>query len=490
MAAADDHLLFKLDQKITCPMCEHDFDLREGIAKHALEKIEEKSAEALSEREAAIKEDVEKRAGALTLQRTKAAQEEVGELKKLLDEQTKQNKEIVEAARASERATAALKEEELRRKLDAQTAENRALKAREEQLATLEREMDSRVTQAATAKAAELVASDRQSFEKRLAERDSQVERLQSEQIALREERQQLQDQKQALALDVQRQVDAKLQEREAVVRSQEAERARFREAELLQTIDGMKNTISDLQRKAEQGSQQIQGEVLELALEEVLRREFAIDVFEEVKKGARGADVTQRVMTRSLQSAGVILWEAKRAKDWGRDWPSKLKSDMQECAADVGILVTTIMPKEVPAGQLFCLHEDIWVTTWSAAVPLAAAIRERVLEVHKQRAISAGKGEKMEAVFDYVTSPQFAQKLRAVFETFKRMRDELESEKSTTMQRWARREKQIGIAQTSLLSIGGDVQGLAQTALPQLEMDSGNDGGERSEESAGSQRE
>ena len=481
MADGDDYLLVKPDQKLACPECEHEFGLSEGFAKRALEKIEEKSAEALAERERAIKEDVEKRAKALALQRTKAAQEEMGDLKKLLEEQSRKNKEIVEAARAAERSTAALKEDGLRKELEARTKENLTLKAREESLAAREREMESRVAQAAASKAAELVAADREIYEKRLAERNAQVQSLQAEQVALREERQQLQDQKQSLALDVQRQVDAKLQEREGVVRSQEAERAKFREAELMQTIEGMKGTISDLQRKAEQGSQQLQGEVLELALEDVLKREFVADSFEEVKKGARGADVLQRVMTRSLQPAGVILWEAKRAKDWGRDWPNKLKSDMQDCGADVGIIVTITMPKEIPADQSFCLHEDVWVTTWSAAVPLAAAIRERVLEVHKQRVISAGKGEKMEAVYDYVTSPQFAQKLRAVFDTFKRMRDELETERSTTTQRWARREKQISIAQNSLLSIGGDVQGLAQTALPQLEMNSDNTEAEES---------
>jgi hypothetical protein len=479
MTIDEGYLLVGSGQNVTCPKCEYAFGLSEGLAKQALENIEEKSAKALAEREAAIKEDVEKRANALALQRTNAAQEEVGDLKKLLEEQSKQNKEIVEAARASERATAAFREDELRKEVEARTRENHALRAREETLAARERDMESRVAQAATEKAAELVAADRDSFERLLAERGAQVQALQAEQVSLREERQRLQDQKAALALDVQRQVDAKLQEREGVVRNQEAERARFREAELIQTIEGMKGTISDLQRKAEQGSQQIQGEVLELALEEVLKREFVTDSFEEIKKGARGADVLQRVMTRSLQPAGSILWEAKRAKEWGRDWPNKLKADMQDSGADVGILVTTSMPKETVAGQPFCLHEDVWVSTWGAAVPLAAAIRERVLEVHKQRIVSAGKGEKMEAVYDYVTSPQFAQKLRAVFDTFKRMREELETEKNTTTQRWARREKQIAVAQNSLLAIGGDVQGLAQTAMPQLEMDSDNAVGE-----------
>jgi len=146
----------------------------------------------------------------------------------------------------------------------------------------------------------------------------------------------------------------------------------------------------------------------------------------------------------------------------------------MRACGAAVGILVTMpgALPKEWPGAAYFALHEDVWVTQASCAVGIAEALRIGLVDLHRQRAVSAGKGEKMEALYDYLTSPQFAQKLKAVYVTFKRMRDELESEKNVTTQRWARREKQLQAGVNQLLGIGGEIQGLAQNALPLLDME------------------
>ena len=235
-----------------------------------------------------------------------------------------------------------------------------------------------------------------------------------------------------------------------------------------------MQEQLAEAQRKGAQGSQQLQGEVLELTLQEDLEAAFALDSIEEVRKGARGGDVIHRVMTRSGQLAGVLLWEAKRAKDWSPQWVTKLKEDMRAAGADVGILVSVgpCYPKEWDAGTLFDLHEDIWVTSWSTAVQLATVLRSGLLDVHKQRVASAGKGEKMEAVYDYLTSSQFSNKLKAVYGAFHRMRQELEAEKSQTLQRWARREKQLQSGVAELVGVAGDIQGLAQQDLPLLEME------------------
>jgi len=275
--------------------------------------------------------------------------------------------------------------------------------------------------------------------------------------------------------LEVARQVDAGRQEADARARAQELEKAKLREADLQKKLDDLSDQLSVAQRKAEQGSQQLQGEVLELAVENALRRTFPADTIEEVKKGARGGDVVHRIVSRTLQPAGIILWETKRAKDWSPQWAQKLKEDMRAAGADLGVIVTMACPKEFENGQLFGLHEDIWVTSWSTSMHLAQVLRAGLLDVHKQRLASAGKGEKMEAVYDYLTSPQFAQKLKAVYGSFELMREELNKERASTEQRWARREKQIGLAMKELVGIAGDVQGLAQQELPQLELDQGD---------------
>ena len=369
---------------------------------------------------------------------------------------------------ASSQAIVALREEE-------RLATERRAQQREKTLV----EAQQRAVAEAREQSAEASRLQLEAVQKQFTTAQAQVAQLRTEQLQLREERQKLKDEKDALALEVRRQVDAQLSQREAQVRVQEQERSALHNAELQKKLDDVTERLADMQRRAEQGSQQLQGEVLELALEEALRRAFPLDRIDEVKKGARGGDVIQHVQARSGAVAGVLLWETKRASVWSAPWLSKLKEDMRGCAADVSVLVITptAIPKEWPEGTQFGLVDDVWVATWQIALQLAEVLRASILDVHKQRIASAGKGEKMEAVYDYVTSPQFAMKLKGVMEAFRRMREELESEKNQTLVRWARREKQLEVGRMALLGVGGDIQGLAQQDLPQLELGSENPG-------------
>lgn len=400
------------DDRVTCPRCEHEFSLEQGFARQALEGIETASSQALEQ---------------LREQERQAAEKRAQQREKMLAEA--QQRAVEEARRAE--AT-------------------RAAQAGEQQ---------------------------RQQFEElkqQLVSSQAQVTQLRSAELQLREERQKLRDEKEALMLEVRRQVDAQLAQRETQVRAQEQERAALHAAELQKKLDDVTAQMAEMQRRAEQGSQQLQGEVLELALEEGLRRGFPLDAIEEVKKGQRGGDVIHRIMARSGAAAGVLLWETKRAAMWNAQWLAKLKDDMRAASADGGVLVTMpgAVPRDWEAGREFGQVEGVWVATWSVALALAEVLREAMLEVHKQRVASAGKDQKMEAVYDYVTSSQFAQKLRAVNDAFRRMREELESEKNQTLQRWARREKQLEAGRMALLGIGGEIQGLAHQELPQLELE------------------
>jgi hypothetical protein len=412
-------LLLSPDARITCPHCDHEFALADGFARKALEGVEEASGHAL----AALRE--QERLSA-ERQARKLAEERDGAHARAL---------------AEARSLAAL--------------------AFAPQLDALKVQLE----------------AERQGFAQRLAQQDARVQSLQSEQLALREERQRLLDAKQDMALEVQRQVDARVAEHDALIRSHEQQRSTLEKAELQKKIDDMTAKLSEAQAKASQGSQQLQGEVLELAIEEGLRRAFPLDSIEEVKKGQRGGDVLQHVVTRAGQAAGTILWETKRAKDWSPQWTSKLKEDMRASGASVGILVTMpgALPRDWPAGVLFAPYEEVWVSEAATAIGLAEALRAGLIDLHRQRAVSAGKGEKMEALYDYLTSAQFAHKLRAVYEMFRKMREELESEKNVTLQRWARREKQLQAGVSQLLGIGGEIQGLAQQELPMLELEPGS---------------
>ena len=467
-------LLLTLDTNITCPSCAHEFSLEEGFAKKALERLEDASAGAIAALREAERAEVEKRAQQLAGERARAAQNEAEALKRLLKEQGEAHAKAIAEVRSLAEQSMAPRMAEMQKAIGDRDEQLKGLRAREESLATRERELDARVNVAAQAKALEMVAVDREAFEQQLAVRDDQVAVLREEQLQLRKERQRLKDEQAAMELTVQKRADDLVQERETAVRTQEQERATLKEAELQKTIADMRAQLVDAQRKADQGSQQLQGEILELAIEDGLRRAFPLDTIEEVKKGQRGGDILQQVTTRTGQAAGTMLWETKRAKDWSPQWITKLKEDMRASSAAVGILVTMpgALPKDWPESAYFALYQDVWVTQASCALGVAEALRAGLLDLNRLRAATAGKGEKMEAMYDYLTSPQFAQKLKAVYETFARMRDELESEKNTTMQRWARREKQLQGGMTQLLSIGGEIQGLAQQELPMLEME------------------
>ncbi|MGO9930713.1 MAG: DUF2130 domain-containing protein [Steroidobacteraceae bacterium] len=467
-------LLLRQDTSVTCPKCATEFSLDQGFAKKALEQLSEVSAAAIAAMRDAERAEVEKRAQQLAGERARAAQTDAEALKKLLKEQGDSHAIELAEVRSIAEKNVAPRIVELQKALAEQTGQVQALRAREDSVAARERELESRVDTAAQAKAAGIVAAERAAFGQQLADRDNQVATLRAEQLQLRKEREQLKDEQAALTLEVQRQVDAHMQHREAMIRAQEQGRANLEKAELQKKLDDAGEQLAAAQRKMEQGSQQLQGEVLELAIEDGLRRAFPLDTIEEVKKGQRGGDVLQHVTTRTGQAAGTILWETKRAKDWSSQWIPKLKEDMRACGAAVGILVTMpgALPKEWPGSAYFALHEDVWVTQASCAVGIAELLRVGLIDLHRQRAVSAGKGEKMEALYDYLTSPQFAQKLKAVYETFTKMREELESEKNVTMQRWARRDKQLQGGMTQLLSIGGEIQGLAHEELPMLEME------------------
>jgi hypothetical protein len=470
--APDTQLLLSPGTTVRCPACEREFSLEQGFASKALEHLEEHSRSALAAIEDQVKYQVERRAAAIAAEHQGAAQQQIVQLQQLIDRQSQSHAKALGEVRSLAERDFAPQLQALRAELAASGDKLKALGEREAALIARERQLDSSVAAAARLKADELLAADRQAFEQRLADQDQQLAAMRAQELQLRRSKTALEDRAKELELEVARRLDAARCEIESRVRAQEKERSDLDKAELQKKLDDVDAKLFEAQQKSSQGSQQLQGEVLELALEEQLRQAFPVDVFEEVRKGARGADLVQRVTTRTLQVAGTILWEAKRAKEWGRDWPAKLKQDMRAAGADVGILVTTVLPAAIPAAQVFGLHEDVWVSSWGAAIPLAMALRERVLEVHKQRAISAGKGEKMEAVYDYLTSPQFAQKLKAVYGAFAAMQEDLQKERNASEQRLARREKQIATGMKELLGFAGDVQGLAQQELPQLEME------------------
>jgi hypothetical protein len=227
-----------------------------------------------------------------------------------------------------------------------------------------------------------------------------------------------------------------------------------------------MARTIEELRRKAEQGSQQSQGEVLELELEELLRGRFPTDIIEPVGKGELGADVVQQVNGSVGQPAGIILWESKRTKGWSDAWLTKLRDDQRRCGADVALIISQALPKHI---QHFDLVDGVWVAHPRCAIPVAVALRQTLIEVNSSRLAQQGQQTKMEKVYQYLTGIKFRQRVEAVVEKFNDMREDLDKERKFMGRQWAKRETQILSVIESTVGMVGDLQAIAGKAMPEI---------------------
>ena len=233
--------------------------------------------------------------------------------------------------------------------------------------------------------------------------------------------------------------------------------------------LESAQREAADLKRKLEQGSQQLQGEALELSLEALLKAAFPLDEILPVPKGVNGADLIQRVRSPSGLVCGTILWEAKQTKAWQPAWLRKLKDQQQEIGAELAVIVTAAMPKDRAGncGEPFLRESDVWVARFDAARPLAEALRASLVELHKQRQANLGRNEKAELVYNYICSPQFAQRVKSIYDGFAAMRQELEAEKAAYARIWKKREAQLTRMQDGLLGVVGDLQGIGENAYP-----------------------
>jgi len=222
-----------------------------------------------------------------------------------------------------------------------------------------------------------------------------------------------------------------------------------------------------DLRRKLEQGSQQMQGEILELALEELLQKEFPFDEIREVPKGVNGADIIQIVRNRGGKVCGTIIWETKRTKNWSNQWIPKLKTDQRKVKAEIAVLVSEIVPDTI---DHFGLSDGVWVCRYEYIIGVAGALRSQLLEIASVRSSQKGQEGKMEVLYDYVTSIEFKHRVEAILESFNALQEEIEKERRWFALKWAREEKNLRKVFDSTLGMQGDLQSIIGKSLPELE--------------------
>jgi hypothetical protein len=228
-----------------------------------------------------------------------------------------------------------------------------------------------------------------------------------------------------------------------------------------------MQKKIEELKHRAEQGSQQLQGEVQELELEELLRSKFPFDDIEPVPKGEFGGDVVQRVIGANGQHSGTILWESKRTRNWSDTWLPKLREDQRTAKAEVAVIVSQALPKDI---ETFETVDGVWVTHYRAALPVAAILRQSLIEITLARQANEGQQTKTEMIYTYLTGPRFRQRVDAIVEAFSTMKGDLEKERKVIMKQWAKRDEQIDRVIQATVGMYGDLQGIAGKSLQEIE--------------------
>ncbi len=356
-------------------------------------------------------------------------------------------------------------EERLTRDFEARMKEQEKSLAEDfEQRLSAER---SKLEKQARKKVQDELATELQDLREQLKERDEQIDQARKEELKLRKRKRELEQKEQDLQLEMTRKLDEERQKIERAMTKKLDEEHRLKDLEKDKQLAEMRSQIEELKRKAEQGSQQLQGEVAELELENILAAAFRCDQVGPVPKGVRGADVLQKVFTSAGQYCGTIIWESKNTKTWSDTWLAKLKDDQRALKAELAVLASVALPKEITH---FANREGVWVTDLPCALGLAAALRANLIEIASARSATVGKNEKMEVMYNYLAGPEFRQRVEAIVESFVCMKEDLEQERRATERMWSRREKQIQRVVTGVSGMYGDMQGIFGAALPKIE--------------------
>lgn len=356
--------------------------------------------------------------------------------------------------------------------LEAAQAAFEAKKARENELfkERLEKSVAQQVAEKVAAKEAEISKRTHDDFSQKLeslqaenARRQAENKELKAKEVALWQRERDLKEQAEELDLRVQKQLLEQQQAIEEKARAKEREANALKEKEYQKQLDDQRKLIDEMKRKAEQGSMQMQGEVQELALEALLRQRYPFDEVSEVAKGVRGADCVQTVINERQKPCGSIVYESKRTKNFGGDWIDKLKQDQVNCKADIAVLVTATMPADMPQ---FGLRDGVWVCSFNEVAGLSMVLRQQLLRVQSVRSAEENKGDKMELLYRFFTSNEFAQNVKRVLENHETMVLQLNRERRAMEKLWKEREKQIWTVQENVASLFGSIKGIAGKEL------------------------
>ncbi len=425
--------------EISCPNCGHKFELENQLRLGIEQEFKEKYNSRWKEEKSAM-------------------QKEKDELRKQ-EQILQQNREQIQST--------------------VQDEVNKKLLAEKEELAKLKNQQFEIIQEAIAKERIELTELAKKNAEKDLSvqiemlnkeldEKRNVIQDSQKRELELLKKQQELDEQKKAFELESQRQINQMQVELEEKIKKAEAEKIDFKMKEKEKQIEDLHKLVDEMKRKSEQGSMQTQGEVQELALEELLKNSFPYDLIEEVGKGVRGADAIQIVNNHFGKQCGKIIYESKRTKNFTNEWVDKLKADQRSSQADVAILVTQTMPKEMAH---FGERNGVWICSFDEVKPLASVVRDGIIKVSLAMASQENKGEKMQMMYDFLTSTEFRNQMEAIVDGFRTMREGIIKEKVQAEKNWKEREKQLDKVLLNATHFIGSVKGIAGSAMDDIKM-------------------
>ncbi|MCL4387285.1 DUF2130 domain-containing protein [Patescibacteria group bacterium] len=297
-----------------------------------------------------------------------------------------------------------------------------------------------------------------------LLEIKEEKKKLQDQLLDMSKSIRELKDQSDKKELENEKKLSEEIEKIREDVSKTVVEKARLRELELEKKLTDTQKALEDAQRKIRQGSQQLQGEIVELDLEDKLKSTFTNDEFTPVPKGVEGADIWQKVRNSHAQEAGSIVWEIKRTKAFSKGWLPKLREDARKVNASECILVTDCMPEGI---NHYARVSGVWITTFEEALVLATALRYTLIQVAIAKSAASHEDEKLQEIYDYIVSEAFRHKIEAHFESVKYLKEDLEGEKRVMERVWKKREVQIQRLDRSMSQMFGEIQGITGNALP-----------------------
>jgi hypothetical protein len=418
---------------VSCPKCRHEFKLAESLLGPLIE-AERKTLEARHKKDLlqGVEDATKRLEEDLAAQRTKIEAAEAREL------------DIFKRERALSEAKERLELDVARRM--AAERDGIAAKAKE---------------------SAERDAAEREkSLTEKLADRELRLAEARKLETEVRRRADELEQAQKAFEVDKLRAIDAAKKDLKEQALKEAADGFRLKDLEKDKKIADLVAKLDDAKRQVEQGSQQLQGEVLELDFETRLRALFPCDSIEPVPKGEFGGDVLQRIFEPAGVACGVILWETKRTKNWSDGWLPKLRDDQRAAKADAALLVSTALPKGV---ELFGQIDGVWIASPKVALALAGCLRRGLADVAGATRAGEGRHTKVEQMYAYLSGPRFKQHVEAIVEAFSTMQSDLAAERRAIERSWAKRDKQIERALSATVGMYGDLQGIAGSALPQI---------------------